>query len=231
MLAEGLGTWFHQSQIHIDTQELYNGHPTLRYDWPANTGCEGTPKGDYAIVADYRPPSAREVWIEVAHKFDPTFDDRGHDPVTGVRCSTSAYKFLLMWRPNADRYDIVNSVDGKWWSGEGEDPPYSGTAYCDAHGCYYSPIRQHLALGLNQARYLPGVPGKNWDGPHFLGSNTARSRARPRRIRGGGEGVAWRASLPRWTAADYGLLARATSRARRLRDSFDPQPGDKQDNI
>ncbi len=155
-------SWFHQEKIFIDTQQLYNGHPTLRYDWPgpAGGGGWGGCETDPAIVADYLAPNAREVWIEVAHKFRNDFNAQGPG------CGSYGYKFLLMWRPTGDRFDIVNGNVGKWWSGGPQNPPYSGTAYCDSNGCYCSGFDSNCRWGYgpNQSQYLPNVPGTQWDG-------------------------------------------------------------------
>src|SRR5262245_46731299 len=70
-------TWFNQSQIHIDKSVLYNGHQTLRYDWP------DPPAGydpsfwcmkDIARETGYHAPDVSEMWIEIAHKFSSTFN-------------------------------------------------------------------------------------------------------------------------------------------------------------
>jgi len=157
-------SWFNQQQIFLDTQELYNGHPTLRYDWPgpaAGNGWGGC-NTDKAIIADYKAPPAREVWIEVSHKFRSDFNDQGPG------CGSFAYKFLLMWRPNGDRYDLINGVYGNWWSAAPQQPPYAQV--CDASGCWCSGFDSNCRWGYgpNQSQYLANVPGKQWDGQWHL---------------------------------------------------------------
>ena len=143
MVGEGDGTWFHQEQIHIDTQELYNGHPTLRYDWPGpgvRTITSGADAGkdywagcstDPAIVADYKAPTGREVWIEVAHKFRSDFNNKP------AGCGVSAYKFLLIWRPVGDRFDLVNNtILNTWGSDHPQMPPQSQVTSSDGNITY-----------------------------------------------------------------------------------------------
>jgi hypothetical protein len=159
-VGEGDGKWTHQQNIFIDTQVLYNGHPTLRYDWPGPPA--GKPWGgcstDPAIVSSYTAPSAREVWIEAVHKF------RGDFNTKGPGCGPTAYKFLLMWRPIGDRYDIRNGVTGKWWSAAPQKPAYAKV--CDNSGCYCTGYDSNCrwGFGLNQSKYTANVPGTWWDG-------------------------------------------------------------------
>ncbi len=155
-------SWMHQELVKLDTQTLYNGHPTLRYDWPGPPA--GKPWGgcdtDPAISAAYKAPSPREIWIEVAHRFRADFNARGPG------CGAYGYKLLLMWRPIGDRYDIVNGNYGNWWSGGPQNPAYSRAAYCNSNGCYCSGYDSNCRWGYgpNQSQYLPNVPGKQWDG-------------------------------------------------------------------
>ena len=178
MVGEGDGTWFHQEQIHIDTQELYNGHPTLRYDWPGpgvRTITSGADAGkdywagcstDPAIVADYKAPTGREVWIEVAHKFRSDFNNKP------AGCGVSAYKFLLIWRPVGDRFDLVNNtILNTWGSDHPQMPPQSQVTSSDGNITYCADPNGgtegwHCALGYgaNQSSLLPNVPGRQWDG-------------------------------------------------------------------
>jgi hypothetical protein len=109
-------TWFNQQQIFLDTQELYNGHPTLRYDWPScghgtisltnTTGDAGKDKWcgcmtDPAIVADYKMPAASEVWIEATHKFASDWDDRGWKQIQNADGSWGAFVDPTFTDPSA----------------------------------------------------------------------------------------------------------------------------------
>jgi len=153
-------TWFHQSKIAIDTTELYNGHPTLRYDWPGPTeagwgGCNT----DKAIVADYKMPAASEVWIEAVHKFRSDWDDRGPG------CGFGEYKFLLVFRAEDRMGGIGNGHDGSsWWSASAQSPVFRDDvriAKCSTGGvgenCQWG-------YGRDQAKYRATLPGKHWDG-------------------------------------------------------------------
>jgi hypothetical protein len=152
--------WNHQEKAFLDTQVLYNGHPTLRYDWPGPPA--GKPWGgcstDPAILASYKAPATREVWIEATHMFRKDFNN------AGPGCGPRAYKFLMMWRPNGDRYDIINGVYGTWRSSAPQRPAYPKSpsttgAYCTG---YNSDCR--WGYGPNQSQYLANVPGNQWDG-------------------------------------------------------------------
>jgi hypothetical protein len=156
-------TWFNQGKIALDGQELYNGHPTLRYDWPgpAEAGWGGC-STDKAIVADYLAPATREVWIEVAHKFRSDFNN------LGPGCGPSAYKFLLMWRPNGDRYDVINGVYGTWRSSAPQNPPYPMLPETTGSYCTGYDSNCRWGYGPNQSQYLPNIPGNQWDGQWHL---------------------------------------------------------------
>lgn len=161
--------WWHPERISIDAVNTYNGHPTLRYDWPANTGCGGTPGEDYQITSSYRPPAQREMWVEVAHKFASTFDA---DP---AHCGGGGgYKFMLFWRTAGDRYDMVSAHS--WHGANPQTPasPLQPTSDGENYGC--SGLDGHCVLGypngtwatslglIDQAPYLPNRPGTLWDG-------------------------------------------------------------------
>jgi hypothetical protein len=154
----GASSWMHQEQIHIDTQELYNGHPTLRYDWPGPGGGGGWGgcNTDPAITADYRGPTAREVWVEVVHKFRSDWNDRGPG------CNFGEYKFLLLWR-QSDRFGIGNGHDGaSWWSASPQSPVFDGYApYCSTEG---GGENCRWGYGKDQEQYRATVPDRHWDG-------------------------------------------------------------------
>jgi len=149
-------SWMHQERIVLDTKNLYNGHPTLRYDWPGPAA--GSPWGgcntDPAIQASYKAPSNREVWIEVAHKF------RSDWYPLGPNCNAGGYKLLLLWR-ESDRFDIINFVNAKnWWSGSPQKAPYSGYSYCSTSGAGEN---CRWGYGKDQSQFLSSLPGMHWD--------------------------------------------------------------------
>lgn len=153
-------SWHHKEKIAIDTKELYNGHPTLRYDWPgpAGGGGWGGCNTDPAIVAAYKGPNGRELWIEVTHKFASNFSNKGPG------CGSTAYKFLLMWRSIGDRYDIVNGVYNSWWSAGPQRPAYKVVSDGTGSWCSGYDSNCRWGYGPNQSRYLASLPGKQWDG-------------------------------------------------------------------
>lgn len=195
----GSGTsWFNQQQIFLDTQELYNGHPTLRYDWPGcgngtvsltNTaGDAGKDKwcgclADPAIVADYKMPTASEIWVEATHKFATNWDDRGWKQVQNAdgtwgafvdptftdpsaMCGFGEYKFLLLLRSSDRMGGMGNGHEASsWWTATAQSPPlqetYDAGTRCSAGGvgenCQWG-------YGKDQAQYLSSIPGKQWDG-------------------------------------------------------------------
>jgi hypothetical protein len=152
-------SWMHTEKIVLDTKMLYNGHPTLRYDWPGPAA--GKPWGgcntDPAISASYKMPAAREVWIEVVHKFRSDWNDRGPG------CGFGEYKFLLPLRA-ADRMGGIGNghLGSSWWSSSAQSPVFSGFGtYCSTGGvgenCQWG-------YGSGQSQYLASIPGKHWDG-------------------------------------------------------------------
>jgi hypothetical protein len=120
--------WFNQSRISVDTTQGYEGsRQSLRYDWRGN-GREGCSK-DITIATSYKAPPASEVWIEVVHKFATTFNTNVIG--TGGVCKFGEYKFLLMWRPTGDRFDLINGHMGRqWWSGNPETPAFGRPPDC-----------------------------------------------------------------------------------------------------
>ncbi|MGH7628395.1 MAG: hypothetical protein ACREOF_03235 [Gemmatimonadales bacterium] len=159
----GAPTWWNQDAIHIDRSVTYDGHPTLRYDWPA------PPDGDASYwcgkditrEAGYRMPDVPEVWIEVVHKFAPTFNTNSTS--SGGSCGVGQYKFLLIWRKwtSGDRFGLSNGTRGReWWASHAQ------TAGETAFGTNCSGIGWNcrLGYGTGQEQYLASVPGPLWDG-------------------------------------------------------------------
>jgi hypothetical protein len=151
-------TWFNQDGIHIDRSATYNGHPTLRYDWPAPpSGYDATYwcGKDITREAGYNVPDVPEIWVEVAHKFSPTFNV--NKTGWGGDCAVGEYKFLLLWRKwtNADRFGIVDGANGhEWW---GHHPnPTDETAY--GTNCSGIGFVCKLGYGTAQEPYRPDVP-------------------------------------------------------------------------
>lgn len=67
-------------RIALDTSVRYDGHPTMRYDYPAR-GPDGR---DYTIsrTIDLRGQVVTEVWVEAVVRFDPHFTlDGGADHI------------------------------------------------------------------------------------------------------------------------------------------------------
>jgi hypothetical protein len=155
--------WMHTEKITLDTKNTYNGHPTLRYNWPGPSA--GKPWGgcntDPAISSSYWAPSTREVWIEFVHKFASNWNDRGPG------CAFGEYKFLLMWRLS-DRFDIINGHVGggggsgiQWWSASPQKVPFSGYTACSTAG---SGENCRWAYGQGQSTFSTAIPGDHWDG-------------------------------------------------------------------
>src|SRR5262245_26768340 len=120
--------WFNQQRISLDTTEGYGtSHQSLRYNWGGN-GRQGCGK-DIAIATSYKAPPASELWIEVVHKFATTFNTNVIG--TGGVCKFGEYKFLLLWRPTGDRFDLINGHMGRtWWSGNPENPAFGKPPNC-----------------------------------------------------------------------------------------------------
>jgi len=161
-------TWYNQQQIHIDKQVLFEGHQTLRYDWPGpgvrfNSAGEDYWAGcstDPAIQASYKTPNVSEVWIEVAHRFATNFNTNATS--SGGTCigNTAGYKFLLMWRTAGDRFDLLNGLSGyNWWSAHPAVEPQAIKTVCSGIG-----FNCQLGYGEGQSQFLPVIPGPFWDG-------------------------------------------------------------------
>ncbi len=150
-------TWFNQHRIRLDTQNTYNGHPTLVYDWwgddPPGSQCNK----DLVIASGYNPPQVSEVWMEFAHKFAANFNSN-HTKVGG-NCAVSQVKFLEMWRA-FDRLSLLNGTNGaEWWSahpGTGGGDPTEGKCAGTSWNCA-------LGYGPDQSQYRTNVPGPLWD--------------------------------------------------------------------
>lgn len=210
--------WWHQGQISLDRVNTYNGHPTLRYDWPANTGCQGTPTSDYQITSAYRPPPQREMWVEVAHKFAPNFN------TIPAGCTGGGYKFMLFWRDVGDRFDLINGHGTHWWANQPQTPASPLQPLPDNSNYACSGVDGNCILGyptgtwatrlglVDQAPYLPDVPGRLWDGRwhiyrfHLRISSSASARDGIYRIWIDGKLVANRQNFSSVTGGRYSAV-------------------------
>ena len=149
--------WFNQRAISF-TQPGYDGSPrALTYNWwgdsPAGSQCGK----DITIATSYKMPPAREVWIEVVHKFASTFNT--NQKKHGGHCSVGEYKFLLLWLPNGGRFDLRNGHDGAyWWSAHPQPNSAGRPPECSGAG-----FSCRLGYGPGQAGLLRNVPGPLWD--------------------------------------------------------------------
>lgn len=155
-------SWMHTERIVLDTKNTYNGHPTLRYNWPGPPA--GKPWGgcntDPAISASYRMPAASEVWVEAVQKFRSDFNDRGPG------CGFGEYKFLLLLRAQDRMGGIGNGHNAStWWSGSAQSPVLSETYTAGTH-CSGGGMGENCqwGYGKGQSQYLGNIPGRNWDG-------------------------------------------------------------------
>ncbi len=157
-------TWYNQGAIHIDRSVTYDGHQTLRYDWPA------PPSGytasywcnkQIAREADYRLPDVREVWIEVVHKFATTFNT--NHTSSGGYCGTAQYKFLLP-RLKGVSHRIGGMGNGtrgyQWWNAH----PSSVNQTVYGTNCSGIGWDCRMGYGTGQSIYQANVPGPLWDG-------------------------------------------------------------------
>jgi len=153
-------SWMNQSQIHIDRSVTYDGHPTLRYDWPGATASNTQCFSQITREADYFLPSAREVWIEVVHKFATTFNTNTKS--VGGYCGAGEYKFLLprMKGVNYRLGEIKNGHNGnEWW---GVHPATNQTSW--GVNCSGTGWDCRMGYGPSQDVYRSSVPGPLWDG-------------------------------------------------------------------
>lgn len=155
-------SWFNQQRITVDVTQTYQGHPTLRYDWPGPAvpgwgGCST----DVAIVADYLAPDVREYWLEVAHRFASNFSTN-QNGIEGGTCGVAEYKFLLQWRKGTGgRFDLKNGHNGRqWWA------VYPGGTNQTAYGANCSGVGFNCRLGYGdqQSGFLSSIPGDLHDG-------------------------------------------------------------------
>ncbi len=153
-------TGWNQSAIHIDRSVTYDGHPTLRYDWSgataSNTQCN---KMIYRESGYYLPP-AKEVWIEVVHKFKSNFNTN-HKSAGGY-CGTAELKFILPRLKGVSHRigEVKNGVNGReWWAVHPHRPDQT------TFGSSCSKIGWDCRFGYGtlQSSYLSAVPGPLWD--------------------------------------------------------------------
>jgi hypothetical protein len=144
-LISDVPRWFHQDQLALDPTEGYSGSKqSLRYDWPG-AGRGSACSSDYAIATSYVAPPSPEIWIEVVHKFAPTFNTNTRN--VGGSCNFGAYKFLLFWRPTGDRFDLINGkLAREWWSANPETPPFGRPPECvgSNHNCRVGPLGSNM---------------------------------------------------------------------------------------
>ncbi len=154
-------TWYNQGQIHIDRSVTYDGHPTLRYDWPGATATNTWCSSDITREADYKLPTALEIWIEVAHKFASNFNT--NHTSSGGYCGVGQYKFLLpRLKYVAHRIGgLGNGTNGyQWWGAH----PQTGDETAFGTNCSGIGWNCRLGYGTGQDLYRANVPGPLWDG-------------------------------------------------------------------
>jgi hypothetical protein len=158
--------WLNQGRIHIDRENTYNGHPTLRYDWwPGGKNACGK---QHTIESRYRLPQTKEVWIEVVHKFAPTFNT--NDTRSGGHCSVGEYKHILIWRDGTDtddgnRWSLTNGTYGheRWSAHPSTDP--QPTPSCSGIGWKCRLGYGGAGTANDQSKYRTAVPSSQyWDG-------------------------------------------------------------------
>ena len=110
--------WFNHGKLHLDPTVTYEGHQTLRYDWSTPPTPTAWCMKDITRGAGYKAPDVPEMWIEIAHKFAPTFDTNKRG--MGGACGVAEYKFLLFWLKTPQgghRFDVTSGMNGnQWWS-------------------------------------------------------------------------------------------------------------------
>jgi hypothetical protein len=158
-------TWFNQYAIHIDRSVTYNGHPTLRMDWPnppAGMTASAWCMTDITREAGYKAPDAPEVWIEYAHQFASNFNTNFNN--AGGACSVAEYKFLMHWlkSPGTGRFDFTNGMWGfQWWGAN----PYSTDQTAYGSNCSGLGWKCRLGYGDGQDVYRSSVPSTSlYDG-------------------------------------------------------------------
>jgi Bacterial Ig-like domain (group 2) len=153
--------WYNQQEIHIDRSVTYDGHPTLRYDWPGDDGTGNECSTDLTHAAAYKTPQVHEVWIEIVHKFATTFN-------TNVRpagyCGQGQYKFVLPFLKGVTGRigQLLNGTWGyQWW--DAHPSQTSETAY--GTNCSGLGWNCRSGYGTGQEVYRQNVPTTaQWDG-------------------------------------------------------------------
>jgi len=147
-------SWAHQEQFTWGPG--YNGSKqSLQYNWPGVDRAT-TCGSDYAITTIYKAPSVQELWMEFVHQYAATFNTNTTN--VGGTCSFGEYKMLLMWRPNGDRFDLVNGHGGyAWWSGHPQSPAATDTPTQNCSGTGAGGNCDVPALGTGESAML-------WDG-------------------------------------------------------------------
>ena len=150
--------WFNQYAIHIDRSVTYDGHPTLRYDWPGATASSPLCNSMMTREAGYRLPAVTEMWIEVVHKFSTSWNTNHYTNPYG-RCGVAQYKFLLMWRAGLnDRFGLSNGTNGRQWNSTHPSSSNQPTPQCSGIG-----FNCILGYGTGQEQYRSVIPGPQWD--------------------------------------------------------------------
>jgi len=148
--------WFNQGKLHLDPTVTYEGHQTLRYDWSTPPTPTAWCMKDITRGAGYKAPDVPEMWIEIAHKFAPTFDTNKRG--MGGACGVAEYKFLLFWLKTSQgghRFDVTSGMNGnQWWSAHPGGP--NQTAY--GTNCSGVGFKCRLGYGDGQERFRPLVP-------------------------------------------------------------------------
>ena len=159
--------WYNQGAIHIDRSVTYNGHPTLRYDWPAPPYGDASNwcGKDITRAAGYKLPQVKEVWLEVAHRFATTFNTNVINH--GGYCPVGEYKHVLIWRSGAgasNRWSVSNGTYGSMrWSAH---PSHNTQPTPNCSGIGWKCRLGYGGSGTNdQSQYLGNVPSSmHWDG-------------------------------------------------------------------
>jgi hypothetical protein len=144
--------------IHLDRSVTYDGHQSLRYDWPGASPTNTMCNSQLTREANYKLPNVREFWVEVVHKFATTFNT--NDKKNGGYCGVSEYKFLLVRLSGVPyRFDMKNGKNGsQWWNAHPQQNNETFSATCSGIGwdCRFG-------YGTGQSAYASSVPGPLWD--------------------------------------------------------------------
>jgi hypothetical protein len=139
---------YNAGRIVLDQTVRYDGHPTMRYDYPARPG-----QTEYTIsrTIDLRPAgSVREVWVEAAVRFEPQFTLDG-----GVQNYGQSLKLLHVgiYGP-AGRFGLnFENGDGGQLNAEGPNDDYdamylrTGVRTRSLFDGQWHVIRYHVKLG------------------------------------------------------------------------------------